>query len=217
VSLFKSFFCSIVLLILSIPSFAEPVNLSLVKKEIEQYHDAGMYEKELTEAIEKAHNFILEQSKLNKDKKLAIVLDIDETSLSNYDKMVKREFIGDKERIHQEILAADSPVIAPMLALYKDSLEHNIKVFFVTGRVESERKATEANLLRAGYSNWADLILRPQDYHKPSIIPFKSKARQSITNKGYTILASIGDQSSDIAGGFAMKGFKLPNPYYYLP
>ena len=213
----KSFLLSLTLASLSLPVFAEPANLSLLKKEVQQYHDAGFYQKELTAAIERAHAYIIEQAELNQGKKLAIVLDIDETSLSNYDKMVKREFTGDKTRIHQEILAADSPVISPMLALYKDSLKHNIKVFFVTGRKESERKATEVNLLRAGYSNWAELILRPQGYNKCSIIPFKSRARHNITKKGYTILASIGDQCSDIVGGYAMKGFKLPNPYYYLP
>lgn len=201
----------------SLPLFAEPANLSLLRKEVQQYHDAGLYEKELKLAIEKAHHYIIKQAKLNQGKKLAIVLDIDETSLSNYNNMAKREFVGDRATFHKEALAADAPAIAPMLSLYKDSQAHNIKVFFVTGRDESERKATEKNLLRAGYSNWAALILRPPKYQKPSIIPFKSQARADISKKGYLILASIGDQKSDIIGGYALKGFKLPNPYYYLP
>jgi len=28
------------------------------------------------------------------------------------------------------------------------------------------------------------------------------------------IIANIGDQESDLAGGFAEKTFKLPNPFY---
>jgi len=27
----------------------------------------------------------------------------------------------------------------------------------------------------------------------------------------------VGDQFSDLKGGFADKGFKLPDPYYYIP
>jgi len=35
--------------------------------------------------------------------------------------------------------------------------------------------------------------------------------------QGYDILLTIGDQYSDLKGGYADKGFKLPNPMYYLP
>ena len=35
-----------------------------------------------------------------------------------------------------------------------------------------------------------------------------------ITADGYTIIANLGDQESDLAGGYAEKTFKLPNPFY---
>ena len=38
-----------------------------------------------------------------------------------------------------------------------------------------------------------------------------------LAEQGYTILLSMGDQESDLAGGYAEKTFKLPNPVYYLP
>ncbi|CCD06840.1 TPA: HAD family acid phosphatase [Legionella pneumophila] len=209
------------LLILSTPIQAEPPNLSLIRKEIKNYYDSGLYYHELERTIKLAQEYIHQQYLINKNnkhpQKLAIVLDIDETSLSNYDKMVKRDFTGSKEQIHKEILAANSPAIKPMLTLYKNALKQGIKVFFVTGRQESERDATRANLIKAGYTKWAGLYLRPNGYSSPSIIPFKSKAREMIAKKGYTIIASIGDQCSDIKGGYAKKGFKLPNPFYYLP
>lgn len=202
-------------------SFAEPPNLSLVKKEIQTYHDDGIYEKELAAAITQAHQYIVEQVEMNKQRanqqKLAIVLDIDETSISNYSKMVNRDFVGDRQKIHQEILAANSPAIKPMLALYKDALKQGVKVFFVTGRDQSELAATKTNLERAGYHHWSGLYLRPDGYQQSSIVPFKAKARSQISKKGYTIIATIGDQYSDLMGGFAKKEFKLPNPYYFLP
>lgn len=208
-------------LICSSPLFSEPPNLGIVRKQVIQYHDSGQYYRELEQKIILAQEYIIKQAetiKQNKpQQKLALVLDIDETSLSNYDKMIKRDFIGTKDQIHQEIQAADSPVIKPMLTLYNTALKHGIKVFFVTGRHESERDATRKNLLKAGYANWSGLYLRPNEYSAPSIIPFKSKARATIAKEGYTIIATIGDQYSDICGGFAEEGFKLPNPFYYLP
>lgn len=178
------------LLILSTPIQAEPPNLSLIRKEIKNYYDSGLYYHELERTIKLAQEYIHQQYLINKNnkhpQKLAIVLDIDETSLSNYDKMVKRDFTGSKEQIHKEILAANSPAIKPMLTLYKNALKQGIKVFFVTGRQESERDATRANLIKAGYTKWAGLYLRPNGYSSPSIIPFKSKAREMIAKKGYT-------------------------------
>lgn len=208
-------------LIFSTPSFSEPPNLSIVRQEIKNYYDSGNYQKELRHSIKTAHKFIINQALLNKQNKnnhkLALVLDIDETSLSNYSKMVKRDFIANPIQIHNEIIKADSPVIKPMLALYQDALKHGIKVFFVSGRTESERNATIKNLHRAGYTHWSGLYLKPQNYSNPSNIPLKSKARADITKQGYTIIATIGDQFSDIKGGYAKRGFKLPNPFYYLP
>ncbi|WP_131781322.1 HAD family acid phosphatase [Legionella gresilensis] len=205
----------------SLNAVAEPPNLSWVKKEIEVYHDSGAYQRELTTVIEEARQYLLNQVALNKQrqtkKELALVLDIDETSLSNYDKLARRNFMGTREVIHNEILAADSAPIKPMLALYQDALKNGIKVFFVTGRTESECDATQKNLLVAGYKDWAGLYCKPDNYNSYSIVKFKTKMRKLITEKGYTVVATIGDQYSDLLGGFAKKEFKLPNPFYYLP
>jgi putative acid phosphatase of HAD superfamily subfamily IIIB len=47
-------------------------------------------------------------------------------------------------------------------------------------------------------------------------VPFKSGERAKIASAGYTIIATIGDQQSDIDGGSAECGFKLPNPFYFV-
>nr|WP_242602675.1 HAD family acid phosphatase [Legionella taurinensis] len=221
-SFFLKLFLSFSLLLSLTPSaFAEPPNLSIVKNEIRTYHDSGIYNQELTQAIARAHDYIMAQVKANNHhaikQKLAIVLDIDETSLSNYDDIIKNDFTADRQAIHQQILKARAPAIKPMLALYKDAIEHGVKVFFVTGRNQSELKATETNLLKAGYKHWAGLYVRPDNYQQQSIVPFKAHARELISKKGYTIIATIGDQYSDLMGGFAKKEFKLPNPFYFLP
>jgi predicted secreted acid phosphatase len=209
--LFLSFF------LLNSGIYAEPANLSIIKKQIIAYHDAGDYEKELTNKIEKAQRYILQQARSAKQKqKLAIVLDIDETSLSNYASLVKRDFADEPARVHKDMLKADAEVIKPMLNLYNNALKHNIHVFFVTGRSRQERKATITNLHKAGYRNWSGLYLKPWP-SKESARQYKTRTRAEITKKGYFIIATIGDQYSDIQGGYACKGFKLPNPFYYIP
>jgi hypothetical protein len=34
---------------------------------------------------------------------------------------------------------------------------------------------------------------------------------------GSLACASVGDQQSDLDGGFAECGFKVPNPFYFIP
>ncbi len=217
-------FLAITFLLISLPfipsSYAEePTNLATLRLNVKQYYHSGSYLNDAKAVVAKARKFINFQVKRlqNKRHKIAIVLDIDETSLSNYSKMEARDFVADAEAIHREILAGDSPAIEPMLSLYKEAQRQGVAIFFVTGRTESEKLATIKNLKEAGYNKWSGLYMRPEKYSLNSIIPFKAQARRDITNLGYTIIASIGDQESDIKGGYALKGFKLPNPYYYIP
>lgn len=57
----------------------------------------------------------------------------------------------------------------------------------------------------------------PDGGHFPSAADFKAPIRAEIEQAGYTILANIGDQPSDLKGGHAEKGFLLPDPFYRVP
>jgi acid phosphatase len=50
-----------------------------------------------------------------------------------------------------------------------------------------------------------------------STAEFKTSQRAAIEAQGYTIVVNMGDQPSDLAGGHAMEGFLLPNPFYRIP
>lgn len=212
---------SISIICLSTSIFSEPNNLSFLKHEIQQYYNSGTYEKEFTQVIHKAQEFIFKEAqcnqKLNNPRKLAIILDIDETSLSNYNQIIQADFANNKEKIYKQISAAISPAITSTLGLYQDAIKKGIYIFFITGRRSSLCDATKINLHRAGYANWTGLYCKPNNYKGNSIIPFKTHIRKQISQSGYTIIASIGDQWSDLQGGYMQKGFKLPNPFYYLP
>jgi acid phosphatase len=200
---------------------AEPQNLAFFRNKLVKYHDSGVYLQEFKQTLAHAKAYlqkrIVENNSLNTPKKLAIVLDIDETSLSNYRYMVEREFGGTHSQINQEIERGDAPALMPMLKFYHFARANNVAIFFVTGRKESQRNVTQENLKQQGYINYQGIYLKPNQYSQKSAIPYKSQSRAHIEEQGYDIVESIGDQYSDFKGGYTEKGFKLPNPYYYLP
>lgn len=199
-------------------SFAEPHNLGLLKTQLARYHDSGKYLKEINEVTSEAAHYMQQEidanQRLSQPKKLALVLDIDETSLSNYANMQQDDFANNPSKIRSELLEANEPAIQPTLDLYQLALQNNVAVFFVTGRDQSLREATTQNLHNAGYMTWSGL-----EFKNGAIptITYKTAARNKISQLGYTIIASIGDQNSDLIGGYAQRTFKLPNPFYYLP
>jgi predicted secreted acid phosphatase len=145
-------------------------------------------------------------------------LDIDETSLSNYGEMVKADFAYDSAVFHAWIKEAKAPVIPGTLRLYKEAQRLNVSVFFITGRAESEREATERNLREQGYQNWQQLFLRSPAQSSAPMQVFKSGARAAVAAEGYRIVLNVGDQWSDDKGEPQSEFFvKYPNPYYFIP
>gem|GEM_PF-592943 len=144
--------------------------------------------------------------------KPAIVLDIDETSLSNYSGLVATNFSSAGTAI--PAAAGTGTAIAPILALYRDARAKGVAVFFVTGRPSAIAQATADNLERAGYTaGWDGLQFKPADQ---TTVAFKAGARAAIEQRGYDVLLDAGDQESDLNGGHADRLFKLPNPYYFI-
>ncbi len=198
-------------------------NIGVIKQRLRRYHDTGAYSRDLTREVKLAERYLLQRLKENKTsahpKKLAIVFDIDETALSNYSKMEHLDFGGTLNQERHLYKDGKDPVIKPTLNLFKLAKQNQVAVFFVTGRPEMDRVLTVQNLHLAGYQNWDGLILENNRYHKSyqSAIPFKSQARKKIIDQGYDIVLSMGDQASDLQGGYADQTFQLPNPFYFLP
>jgi hypothetical protein len=49
------------------------------------------------------------------------------------------------------------------------------------------------------------------------VADFKTSKRCDIESRGFRVIASIGDQKSDLEGGCAEMTFKVPNPFYFIP
>jgi len=208
------------LLSLSFDSQArEPRNLDLVKQDLVRYHDTGEYDKDMARVVLQAEAYLkarIENNK-SKSKKLAIVLDIDETALSNYPYLKSVNFGGTVQAFDEAIAQGNDPVIQPTLTLYQYAKSRGIAVFFITARPEKYKEATASNLEAAGYKDYNGLYLRPADYHEKSITAFKAGVRKQITEQGYDIVLNLSDQTGDLRGDYADKAFKLPDPYYLVP
>lgn len=190
------------------------------------YHDNGSYDRDLRSVIHEASEWVrLRASHVSKP---AIVLDIDETSLSNWPEIAANHFAYFREGPCDALpegpcgvdtweKTAQAKAFAGTLSLYTQARQHGVAVFFVTGRYENEREATARNLETAGYRDWAGLVLREDGSHTASAADYKTPARARIEQDGYRIIANIGDQPSDLAGGHAERGFLLPNPFYRVP
>lgn len=196
-------------------------NQKAVVEYLHNYYTSGTYQKELIQIANQAQIYLAEQlvlqQKLPNPKKLAMVLDIDETALSNYNFLAKSQFKYTPENFNRHLQQSDDIAILPILLLYDYAQANDVSIFFISDRPESLRKATEKNLIDAGYKRWHQVILKPSDYQNPSISPFKQSARAAIEQDGYRIILNIGDQASDLSGEHAAKSFKLPNPFYFVP
>ena len=114
-------------------------------------------------------------------------------------------------------LTARSTAIQPTLDIYNLAKRRGAAVFFITGRDDGQRAATEQNLQSTGYTGYTRLIMTPPDAKYASAADFKSPQRAAIEADGYTIVANIGDQPSDLAGGNSQQTFLLPDPSYRIP
>ena len=115
------------------------------------------------------------------------------------------------------IYLREATVIAPTRDVFNTAKDRGAAIFFITGRSESLRAVTERNLADVGYTGYTRLIMEPPAAHYVSAVDYKAPQRQAIEQEGYTIIANIGDQPSDLDGGFSERTFLLPNPFYRLP
>jgi hypothetical protein len=209
---------------------------------LKNYHASGRYRQDLEAVADQARSYLGKRvKKLRKraarrcrrakrldfpparrrkacrpPKPMALVLDIDETSLSNYQYLALTNFTQTVASLALSVVAADAPPVRPTLDLYRYAQSKNVDVFFITGRpdnIPGTRQQTELNLRGAGYRDWDGLALNPGGL---GTVEYKSGERKRIEDEGYRIIANVGDQESDLQGGHADRAFKLPNPFYFI-
>jgi acid phosphatase len=211
---------------------SQPLNLGQLKKQVHFYACSGAYDSDLDKVLAEAKAYV--EMRAAQVVMPAIVLDIDETSLSNLPQELANDFGFIKKAPCIDLpkgpcgwddwtAKSYANAIDGTLALFNAAKARKVAVFFITGRKLSEDqkdndplyKATVKNLTKAGYAHWDGLTLRPKKDNR-TVAKYKSGERAKIAEH-YTIIVNVGDQHSDLAGGYAERAYKLPNPFYFIP
>ncbi|MDZ5621593.1 hypothetical protein SFC88_12170 [Nocardioides sp. HM23] len=119
--------------------------------------------------------------------RLAIVLDIDNTAIASH-------------------YAFPEPV-RPVLRFATHARRDGVKVSFATARRRSELTGITRVLGRAGY-RFAAVCGR---YRSESIAHGKTRCRRELERAGHTVIAMVGNRSTDFAGGHYERAFRLPS------
>jgi len=194
----------------SSPAPAKEPTPPATPEEIVAYHDSRQWARDTERAIDRAKRFVTDNEA--RYRRPAIVLDIDDTSLSGYECLraagFERAALGECGR------EAAMPAIVPTRRLYALARRRGVTVFFITGRREDMRAASVQNLRAEGFRGRLRITMRPAGPRRGSNAQYKARARRRIERRGYRILVNVGDQRTDLANGHALRQIKLPNPMY---
>jgi predicted secreted acid phosphatase len=156
--------------------------------------DYATWQKDCQAVMDQALPYVKERiAAAEPGEKQAIVFDIDNTTLET-------DF-G---------FSYPQPANKPVLNLAKYAQEHGVSLFFVTARPGIIYLPTEYNLGYDGYDVSGLYVRGLFDLFK-DVAAYKTAQRVDIENKGYTIIANIGNSATDLSGGHAEKTFKLPD------
>jgi predicted secreted acid phosphatase len=208
------------LLALAVPAIAATSPTGKSAAEIRAYYSSGDWNRAVKKQADRAKAYIAKRTKGKRAaRKPALVLDIDETSLNNYPCLDRTDGLPYEGGPYAGcVVEFKAPAIKPVLSVFKFANKRHVHVVFITGRPEGIRDGTLQNLKTAGFKGKYDLVLQPPSRSgDASMVPYKSGARRQVERRGYTIIANLGDQRSDLKGGYSERTYKLPNVIYRTP
>ena len=146
--------------------------------------------------------------------KAAMVFDVDDT-LVRTSKKAQQDFAAQMMALGRTVPRGYLPPLAPVVDLYKWAKAQGIRTVLITGRPETSKAVTLANLEWLGIGGWDHTFFCDPTYHGPRE-PFKSRTRALMATDDYDIVANVGDQESDVRGPHSGVVIKLPNPSYHI-
>ncbi|MGW0841855.1 HAD family acid phosphatase [Streptomyces sp. NPDC002787] len=145
--------------------------------------------------IDTATPYVQQRTANSSGQKLAIVFDIDNTTLETH---------------YTPWYQLPTPALKPSLALARYAKSRGVDVFFVTARPGIIQSVTEWNLESVGYPV-DGLYVRDLPDLFAEVSAYKTASRADIESDGYTIIANVGNNTTDLVGGHAERTFKLPD------
>lgn len=199
-------------LIFSCEQNEKPVNLTVAREEVKQYYESGKYDEELSEVILEAKKKF---DGVELSENSVVIFDVDETALNNYELAEQMGFGYVYKMNKQWNEEMKAPAIPQVKELYNFLISQGAKIIFLTGRNFPEYEVTYENLENEGYTVFDTLITQIGDETKMKALDFKSAKRKWLTEQGYEIVGTVGDQWSDLEGEYHGIQVKIPN-YLYL-
>src|SRR3989344_1882174 len=124
----KFFVCSSVILtslLFTLANATPPENLTCAKRAVIEYYNSGNYEKDVDAVVQDAEKYLFKRVNENKkipQRKLALVLDIDETSLSNFPGNKKYDFSSLSQVIDLQYREENMVAVKPVLRFFNEAI-----------------------------------------------------------------------------------------------
>ncbi|MEU8590089.1 HAD family acid phosphatase [Streptomyces sp. NPDC048664] len=157
--------------------------------------DYATWQNDVKTVVDQAMPYVQQRTANAAGQKLAIVFDIDNTTL---------------ETNFHPWYALPTPAVKPSLALAQYAKSRGVSVFFVTARPGIIAAESKWNLKTVGYPV-DGLYVRDLPDLFDEVSTYKTGKRAEIESHGYTIIANVGNNDTDLVGGHAERTFKLPD------
>ena len=150
--------------------------------------------------------------------RVAVVFDIDDTLLSSwpYERAQDPPLSFHPDTWSAFVASCGYEPIAPTINLLNDLRRRGVYVAVISGGSDAIADSFTSCLTRNGVQGWDQATFRPASAAGMTAAQFKVRARMALEKKGYAIIASIGDQVSDMSWGHLERGFLLPNVMAHL-
>lgn len=157
--------------------------------------DYATWQKDVKVVVDTATPYVQQRTASPSGQKLAIVFDIDNTTLETH---------------YTPWYQLPTPALKPSLALAQYAKSRGVAVFFVTARPGIIESVTKWNLRNVGYPV-DGLYVRDLPDLFAEVSAYKTASRADIESDGYTIIANVGNNTTDLVGGHAERTYKLPD------
>ncbi|NBM15486.1 HAD family acid phosphatase [Streptomyces sp. GC420] len=157
--------------------------------------DYAAWQRDVRAVIDQALPYVEQRTANASGEKTAIVFDVDNTTL---------------ETDFHEWYELPTPAVQASLELATYAKSRGAAVFFVTARPGIIHSLTKYNLKSEGYP-LDGLYVRDLPDLFDEVSEYKTRKRAEIEAQGYTIIANVGNRSTDLVGGHAERTFKLPD------
>ncbi|MFJ6835921.1 HAD family acid phosphatase [Streptomyces sp. NPDC091209] len=157
--------------------------------------DYATWQSDVQAVIDQAVPYVEQRTANSGGQKLAVVFDIDNTAL---------------ETDFHPWYELPTPAVEASLALARYAHARGVAVFFVTARPGIIASETKWNLESVGYPV-DGLYVRDLPDLFGEVGAYKTAKREAIESLGYTIIANVGNNTTDLVGGHAERTFKLPD------